>query len=287
MLSFLKQSFRIVGKGEDPKIHSKKKVINCNPTFFLVYFSHFIAKTSGNFIRREISGFSSSMEQALDEKMEKKQENYQNKKKMQKYNGKVKKRQWEFDDTDSPNKKASKDFEPSDRVKRKKSVVLLGYSGVNYFGMQKNPGMKTIEDDLLNAMLKNDWITEEVFQQPQLIQFQRAARTDKGVSAAQQIVSLKLPETIDIDKINSCLPEQIKIFAVKRVTKSFNSKSSCDARTYSYTLPTVAFSDKTENPEDMPDDTTFRLSSEKVDQVNEILKTFEGTKNFHNFTSRK
>lgn len=150
--------------------------------------------------------------------------------------------------------------------------------------MQRNPGMNTIEEVLLNAMLKNDWITEEVFNQPQLIQFQRAARTDKGVSAAQQIVSLKLPEELDIEALNKDLPEEIRVFSVKRVTKGFNSKQNCDARTYSYTLPTFAFSEKTE---EIPDETKFRLSPERFEKVNKVLKTLEGTKNFHNFTSRK
>lgn len=58
--------------------------------------------------------------------------------------------------------------------------------------MQRNPDTKTIEEELLVAMLKHKWITEEGFKQPQTIQFQRAARTDKGVSAARQCVSLKL-----------------------------------------------------------------------------------------------
>lgn len=131
------------------------------------------------------------MAEAIDERLQKRQEYHENKQKekKEKYNGKVKKRQWEWDTSSDSKKQAT---EPVDRIKRKKSVVLLGYSGVNYFGMQRNPGMKTIEEDLLTAMLKHDWITEEVFNQPQLIQFQRAARTDKGVSAAQQIVSLKL-----------------------------------------------------------------------------------------------
>jgi tRNA pseudouridine38-40 synthase len=54
--------------------------------------------------------------------------------------------------------------------------------------------MKTIEEDLLAALLKASFITEEAFNTPQLIQFQRAARTDKGVSAARQVVSIKLRE---------------------------------------------------------------------------------------------
>lgn len=81
---------------------------------------------------------------------------------------------------------------PEDRVKRRKCCMLLGYSGVNYFGMQRNPDTKTIEEDLLVAMLKNKWITDEGFKMAQIIQFQRAARTDKGVSAARQCVSLKI-----------------------------------------------------------------------------------------------
>lgn len=85
-------------------------------------------------------------------------------------------------------------FNPADRIKRKKCAILLGYSGVNYFGMQRNPEMKTIEEDLLAAMLSTGWITEDAFKQAQSIQFQRAARTDKGVSAARQCVSLKLRE---------------------------------------------------------------------------------------------
>jgi len=54
--------------------------------------------------------------------------------------------------------------------------------------------MKTIEEELLTALLKANFITEEAFNTPQMIQFQRAARTDKGVSAVRQVVSIKLRE---------------------------------------------------------------------------------------------
>lgn len=112
------------------------------------------------------------------------------------YNGRVKKRQWEdFGSEGNPEKRAN--FNPEDRVKRKKCCLLLGYSGANYFGMQRNPDTKTIEEELLVAMLKHKWITEEGFKQPQMIHFQRAARTDKGVSAARQCVSLKLRKSLN------------------------------------------------------------------------------------------
>lgn len=52
--------------------------------------------------------------------------------------------------------------------------------------------MKTIEEELFKALLNTGLITEEAFNQVQTIQYQRAARTDKGVSAARQVVSIKL-----------------------------------------------------------------------------------------------
>lgn len=107
-----------------------------------------------------------------------------------KYDGRCKKRKWQFNRRDD-NVKREK-VNPEDRVKKRKFLLVLGYAGANYVGMQRNPDVNTIEEELLKAMLKNNLITEDVFQQPQYVHFQRAARTDKGVSAARQCISLKL-----------------------------------------------------------------------------------------------
>lgn len=61
-------------------------------------------------------------------------------------------------------------------------------------------------------MLEKEWISEEGYKIPQQIFFQRAARTDKGVSAARQVVSLKLPEETDLAALNASLPEGIYYF---------------------------------------------------------------------------
>lgn len=109
-----------------------------------------------------------------------------------KYDGRSKKRAWHFNRRDDNVKRVRSDAE--ERVKRRKFLVVLGYAGANYFGMQRNPDVNTIEEELLKALFKNNMITDEAFQQPQYIHFQRAARTDKGVSAARQCISLKLRE---------------------------------------------------------------------------------------------
>lgn len=101
-----------------------------------------------------------------------------------------KKREWHEPESDESKRIRLESGE--ERVKRRKSVVLLGYSGVKYSGMQRNPGASTIEEELLKAMLKQKWIPDVAFEQPQVSLFQRAARTDKGVSACRQVVSLKI-----------------------------------------------------------------------------------------------
>ncbi|XP_056636243.1 pseudouridylate synthase 1 homolog isoform X1 [Diorhabda sublineata] len=214
-----------------------------------------------------------------------------------KYDGRSKKRQWEERRRDKgeslrDNSKESKipklegeteSLVEKDKVKRRKFCLLLGYSGSDYFGMQRNPHTRTIEEDLLNALFKIKLIDKEGYDQVQTMHFQRAARTDKGVSAARQVVSLKLRDKIDLAQINEELPEVIRVFAYKRVTKGFNSKSQCDSRTYTYLIPTVAFAphDKDVLQKD------FRLDEETFAKVNDLLKHYLGTKNFHNYTSKK
>ncbi|XP_075999429.1 pseudouridylate synthase 1 homolog [Genypterus blacodes] len=171
---------------------------------------------------------------------------------------------------------------------KKKVVLLMAYSGKGYYGMQRNPGtaqFRTIEDELVTALIKSGCIPENHGDEMKKMSFQRCARTDKGVSAAGQVVSLKLWLIDDIiEKMNEHLPPQIKVLGLKRVTQGFNSKNNCDARTYSYMLPTVAFA-----PKDYDNDQTaaFRLEPETLKKVNHLFALYKGTHNFHNFTSQK
>ena len=55
----------------------------------------------------------------------------------------------------------------------------------------RNPGYPTIEEELLKAFKEAGTICDEWFETPQKGHFQRASRTDKGVSAARMVISLK------------------------------------------------------------------------------------------------
>ncbi|XP_076140875.1 pseudouridylate synthase 1 homolog [Alosa pseudoharengus] len=184
-------------------------------------------------------------------------------------------------------KEAEDQSQEEKKLPKRKVVLLMAYSGKGYYGMQRNPGsaqFKTIEDDLVTALVKAGCIPENHKDEMKKMSFQRCARTDKGVSAAGQVVSLKLWLIEDIvNRINAELPPQIRILGFKRVTGGFNSKNNCDARTYSYMLPTLSFSPKDHNQEDFD----FRLEASTLEWVNRLFACFKGTHNFHNYTSQK
>ncbi|KAK3599424.1 hypothetical protein CHS0354_036442 [Potamilus streckersoni] len=169
------------------------------------------------------------------------------------------------------------------RVDRKKKVALLfGYCGKGYHGLQINKDMPTIERDILQALVKAECIPQGHADDMSKMSFQRASRTDKGVSAAGQVISLKmlLNQENLIQKINDNLPKSIKVFGHKRTTRGFNSKNHCSSRTYLYLTPTYAFAPVEKFLMD-----EYRTTPEILNRVNEILKLFKGTHNFHNFTS--
>lgn len=178
--------------------------------------------------------------------------------------------------------------EDEKKYPKKKVALLMAYSGKGYYGMQRNAGntqFRTIEDDLVTALIKSGCIPENHGDEMKKMSFQRCARTDKGVSAAGQVVSLKLWLIDDIiEKINEHLPPQIRVLGLKRVTQGFNSKNKCDARTYAYMLPTVAFSPKDYDTSNI---SAFRLEPETLQRVNRLFALYKGTHNFHNFTSQK
>jgi tRNA pseudouridine38-40 synthase len=71
----------------------------------------------------------------------------------------------------------------------------------------------------------------------------RCARTDKGVHAAGNVVSLKMiVEDSDIvQKINDNLSPQIRVWGIEVTNKSFSCYQLCDSRMYEYLIPSHCF----------------------------------------------
>lgn len=105
------------------------------------------------------------------------------------------------------------------------------------------PDQRTIEGDLFQAFVATGAISKANADDPRKSSLVRCARTDKGVHAAGNVISLKLiiedPDLVS--KINSHLDPRIRVWGIQRTTSSFSCYSACDSRWYEYLIPTSCF----------------------------------------------
>lgn len=134
---------------------------------------------------------------------------------------------------------ASEEIAAEDRKPKRKVAVLIGYSGTGYKGMQINTTEKTIEGDLFTAFVAAGAISKANADDPKKSQLVRCARTDKGVHAAGNMISLKLIIEDDdiVARINAALTPQIRVWGIERTIGSFSCYQACDSRWYEYLLP--------------------------------------------------
>lgn len=109
--------------------------------------------------------------------------------------------------------------------------------------MNRNHHEKTIEGDLFKAFVAAGAISKANADDPKKSSLIRCARTDKGVHAAGNLISLKLiiEDKEILGKINQNLSPQIRIFGIERTNGSFSAYQFCDSRIYEYLIPTHAF----------------------------------------------
>jgi tRNA pseudouridine38-40 synthase len=179
--------------------------------------------------------------------------------------------------------------------------------------MQYNKDAVTIEGVVRDAIVAAGGISESNADAFQKVGWSRAARTDKGVSAVGQVVALRMlaPQDDMGEAINERLPPGIRVFGVARVTAGFDARKTCDRRRYEYILPEFAFDPNScrakadsradggkeadaadaaaeaaaATPPDAPSP-PFVFDDAAKDRMTAILRGYEGTHNFHNFTVR-
>lgn len=88
---------------------------------------------------------------------------------------------------------------------------------------------------------------------------------------------------MSVEALNRDLPPDIRVFGMKRVTPKFDARFSCSGRTYSYTLPTIAFS----HYNDQSTMKEYRVPADRLQRATEILSLYRGQTNFHNYTEKK
>ncbi|THH18354.1 hypothetical protein EW146_g2617 [Bondarzewia mesenterica] len=120
-------------------------------------------------------------------------------------------------------------------------LVSVSFAFMDTFSLQ--PNVRTIEGVLFDALVKAGAVSQDNADDPVKVNLGRAARTDAGVHAAGNIVSMKLitqvPGVPDIVvRVNEFLPPEIRLWGYVRVQNSFNARLSCDSRKYTYFFPT-------------------------------------------------
>lgn len=115
-------------------------------------------------------------------------------------------------------------------------ALTIGYDGTSFWGSQRQSGKRTVQGEL-EAALTEFWKAETVTT--------FAGRTDRGVHAAGQVVSLEdrrpdLSEFAIREAVNQQLPNDLRILAVRRVGGDFHARYDACWREYRYRIWTGA-----------------------------------------------
>src|SRR5690606_24484064 len=109
--------------------------------------------------------------------------------------------------------------------------ITLAYDGAEFSGWQAQPGRRTVQGDLERAWLE---ITGET------VRLNAAGRTDAGVHAAGQVVSVEsatsIPPESLVHALNSKLPDDAAVQLVERVADGFHATHDAKFKRYRYTI---------------------------------------------------
>eukprot|EP00960_Hanusia_phi_P046755 758015-Hanusia_phi.AAC.2 len=154
--------------------------------------------------------------------------------------------------------------------------LLLGYKGTNYHGLQISvQGLPTIQGEIFNAFYKAGMIADSNKDDSQKLKWSSSSRTDKGVHTSFCVCSFKLlldssPQyrisPTEVQRWNSLLPSDIRILQAFKLSKNARINNMCNQREYEYLIPV-------EN-----------LNSKPLSELKRLLRLFEGTHRFHNFS---
>ena len=164
-------------------------------------------------------------------------------------------------------------------------ALVLAYKGTDLYGSSchgyHSPGsaddgreasFPTVEGTLLRT-IAGAWPP---------VSFSRCARTDRGVHALHNVISIRLPplepgvdEAAWLASVNVALPASVRCVQRLSVRRDFHARRQCDRRTYEYVLPYTALrtaADPVESP----------LSIRR--RLKRVLKQYVGAHDFTRFT---
>jgi tRNA pseudouridine38-40 synthase len=151
-----------------------------------------------------------------------------------------------------------------------KFLFKIYYIGAKeYFGSQRQPGLITIEESILNALKSRGYI-----QDIEKSKFDFASRTDRYVSARGACFTCVTEKEPILMEINTALPKDIGIWAYSEVPLEFTSRYGAILRHYVYIVPYPISYFKT-------------TSGIDLDLMKKACRDLEGYHDFANFSKRQ
>ena len=142
----------------------------------------------------------------------------------------------------------------------KRTALKIGYIGSNFHGFQRQPNVRTVEEEIINTLRKLGYIGDL-----KQARFRIAGRTDSGVHSLGNVISFQSEKEVLINQINTNLPDDIQILAKAPVRFGFKPRYA-KMRQYRYIL--------------------FEQNLD-MNALNDCAQIFKGTHNFINFSKRK
>lgn len=105
----------------------------------------------------------------------------------------------------------------------------VAYDGSRYFGFVRQPGLRTIEGELLRALQACG-----LYKELKTARYRVASRTDRGVSALCQVIALNLLKRPNLRALNASLPKDIAFLAAAKVDQPFDPRRHALRKRYRY-----------------------------------------------------
>ncbi|AHL21942.1 tRNA pseudouridine(38-40) synthase TruA [Thermococcus nautili] len=140
-----------------------------------------------------------------------------------------------------------------------KLALRVAYDGTAFYGFQRQPGVRTVEGELIRVLTKL-----KIIESPEENDFKGASRTDRGVSAFFNVVSFVPGERSDLARpevLNHHLRD-VWVLGVAEVPADFHPRFWATSKTYRYYLVDEGFD---------------------LEKIRECAKLFEGTHDFSAF----
>ena len=106
--------------------------------------------------------------------------------------------------------------------------LTLTYDGTEFWGWARQPGLRTVQDELERAI-------ETILGLPLAVSV--AGRTDRGVHAWAQVASYR-HEALDPRRLNALLPDDVAVLSSEPAPVAFDARHSARTRTYCYRILT-------------------------------------------------